>query len=438
MCTKTFPLYFTQSNIENRRQRVAKKWNEILKDDEAVLIYSGSPIQKPGGLDHTYYFLPHPSYYWLTARRREDEVICYNKNSGWIEFQKTFTKEQGVWEREKDDVLIAETGKNIHELQDYLNTQNFSAVYKLGQTSEYHAKGKLFELNTILDQTRRIKDEEEVNLIKHIAKIAASGYRRIEEIIRPGISEREIQIEYEAEIFRQGSHIVPYETIIGSGENAAILHALPTEKIVRENEVVLVDAGADVYDYCVDITRTYGSSKKMDSRRRSLYQLVLQVEKECINISRPKTFWREVHNKAAILFTQGLRDLGILKGDVNDLIEKEIIYLFFPHGLGHLTGLRVRDTGHEENLDPKKYFGARLRIDIQLEPGHLVTVEPGLYFIKALLEDEGNIRKYKEDINWQELDKWKNMGGIRIEDDILITGSGNENLTSCVPKADEL
>jgi Xaa-Pro dipeptidase len=155
-------------------------------------------------------------------------------------------------------------------------------------------------------------------------------------------------------------------------------------------------------------------------------------------MSKPGVNWRDVHVKAAILFTEGLLNFGILKGNLSQLIEKEVISVFFPHGLGHLVGLRVRDTGQEENPNPKSYFGSRLRVDIQLEKGHLISVEPGLYFIKTLFDNPEIQNKFKEDICWQELEKWKRIGGVRIEDNILITETGNENLTFCVPKAMEI
>lgn len=430
-------MYFSKQDIDARRYNLSLKWDLVLQNDEAVLIHSGGTIQKPGGLDQHYPFLPHPSYYWLTARRREDEVVLYNKNTGWIEFQKPFTNEQAIWENEKNDLLVHEQGSGIHELTDYLNKQKFAAIYNLGQTTD-SISGKAFELRTMLDQTRRKKDEAEIKLIKSIAGITAAGYKEIERIVKPGVSEKEIQIAYESFIFRNGAHTVPYETIIGSGTNAAILHALPTGKVIKENEFVLIDAGADVFDYCVDITRVFPSSQKMSSQHKDLYQLVLSVQNECMDISRPGVHWGDVHIKAAVMLTQGLYDLGILKGNISQLIEKEVISVFLPHGLGHLVGLRVRDTGQEENLEPKFYFGSRLRVDILLEAGHLITVEPGLYFIKTLLNNLETQNKFKEDICWKVLEKWKHIGGVRIEDNILITETGNENLTSCVPKLLEI
>ncbi|MDQ4139637.1 MAG: aminopeptidase P family protein [Bacteroidota bacterium] len=425
-------MYFTNQDIQLRRQRLSLKWDSLLEPDEVVLVYSGEPISKPGGLDQTYPFLPHPAYYWLTGRRREGEVVLYNKNSGWVEFQKAITAEEAVWEGERTDLLVSEKGYNITELNSFLGKNKFSQIYKLGQIAI--TEGKTFDLRTALDQTRRQKDSSEVKLIKQLAQIATYGYQKIEEILRPGITEKEIQVVYEAEILKQGAHTVPYDTIVGSGPNSAILHALPTRKIIQENEFVLVDAGCDIYDYCVDITRTFPASEKISSQHKALYQLVLKAHTECIAMSKPGVFWRDVHNHAAKVITEGLLQLGVLKGSLSTLLEKEVVSVFFPHGLGHLVGLRVRDTGQEENLNPKKYFGARLRVDIELEENHLITVEPGCYFIKSLLDNPEIQSKYKEDIAWNEVEKWRQIGGVRMEDNILITPSGNDNFTIGVPK----
>jgi len=432
-------MYFTTADIAARRERLAAQWQEQLNDDEAVLVYCGQPIQKPGGLDITYPFLPHPAYFWLTGRRREEEVLLYSKGEGWVEFQKEWTKEQAVWEGDRNDLLVQQPGKDLTELEDYLKSKHFSTVYALGQAPGNPAvEGKAFILRTLMDQTRRVKDAAEVKLVRAIADIAARGYRTLKAAIRPGVSEKELQLVFETEILRCGAHTVPYDTIVGSGLNAATLHALPTARIIGENELVLVDAGADIYDYCVDITRTFGSSAAIGSRRKDLYGLVLSVQQECISMTQAGAWWRDVHGHAAKRFTEGLLGFGIFKGSLDTLIEKEVIAPFFPHGLGHLVGLRVRDTGQEENLSPKKYFGSRLRVDLRLEAGHLITVEPGLYFIKALLEDRELMKPYQDYINQQELEHWKTIGGVRIEDNILVTETGNENLTAAVEKVEEL
>ncbi|HEU4472455.1 MAG TPA: aminopeptidase P family protein [Flavisolibacter sp.] len=432
--TQSINMYFNLGDIQARREKLAVKWNEQLSGGEAVLVYSGEPVQKPGGLDQHYPFLPHPAYFWLTGRRRESEVVLYSKDHGWISFQKDIPAEEAVWEGERTDLLVIEEGKPRSGLEKFLSDNRFSGVYKLGQ-SLLPVEGKAFELRTSLDRVRRKKDEAEVRLLRQLAGIAGKGYRKIEAALHPGTTERALQVAYEGEILLHGAHGLPYDTIVGSGANSAILHALPTHRIIREGEYVLVDAGADIYDYCVDITRVFPSSTNMSARHKDLYQLVLRAHAECIAMSKPGVMWRNVHLHAARVMTEGLLQLGILKGSLDSLIEKEVISAFFPHGLGHLVGLRVRDTGHEENLHPKTYAGARLRVDIELEEHHFITVEPGCYFIGALLDSAAVRNKYKDDISWDETAKWKEIGGVRIEDNILITKEGNDNLTVDIPKS---
>ena len=425
-------MYFTAEDIQARRQRLAARWDSLLGTDEAIVVYSGEPLPKPGGLDQTYPFLPHPAYYWLTGRRREEEAVVYNRQSGWTEFQKVISREESFWEGAREDLLVEGPGRPVKELSEFLAGSKFSAVYKLGQGAVI--EGKAFDLRTALDQTRRIKDASEVRLVRDLAGIAAQGYRKIREVLRPGITEKDIQLAYKDEIYRRGAHTTPYDSIVGSGPNAAVLHALPTRKVIKEGELVLVDAGADQFDYCVDITRTFASSGNISQRHRDLYALVLRAYTECVAMSKSGVWWRDVHMHAARVISEGLLGLGILKGSLDTVLEREVASVFFPHGVGHLVGLRVRDTGHEENLNPKTYFGARLRVDIQLEENMLLTVEPGCYFIPALLEASDVQSKFRDEINWEELKHWKDIGGVRIEDNILIKQGGNENLTEDVPK----
>lgn len=424
-------MYFTPLDIENRRNRVSTAWNAILADDEAVLIHSGNPITKPGGLDQTYPFLPYPAYYWLTGRRRESETLLYSKQNGWVEFQKTIGADEAVWEGERNDLLVHSPGKEINELDGFMKNQKFTSCYTIESGPLHH--DKTFALRTALDRERRKKDAAEVALIKQLAGIAAHGYRKIGAELKAGLTEKDIQLLYEQEIIRQGAHTVPYDSIVGSGTHSAILHALPTHTKIAAGDAVLVDAGCDIYDYCVDITRMFYAGNP-NAQQRSLYQLVLKAHTECMDLCKPGAWWRDVHVHAAKVLTQGLIDLGILNGSLETLMEKEASSVFFPHGVGHLVGLRVRDTGHEENISPKSYCGARLRVDIQLEEHHLLTVEPGCYFIPALIHNSDIRSRFKEDIHWNEAEKWIPVGGVRIEDNLLITASGYDNLTAEVEK----
>jgi len=425
-------MYFHASDIDARRERLAARWNELLSSDEAVLVHCGEPMQKPGGLDQNYPFLPHPAYFWLTGRRREGEAVLYSPSLGWVEFQRGIGPDEAVWEGPRQDLLVDRPGRSAGDLNAFTDGQKFSALYHLGQHAA-PAEGKTFELRTALDRTRRAKDEAEVRLIRELADIARHGYERIAETVRPGITEQDLRMAFENEIIRRGATGVPYESIVGSGPNSAILHFPPTLKVMQEGELVLVDAGAERFDYCVDITRMF-STTAPSQQQRDLYHLVLRAHGECMDRCQAGTEWRDVHLHAARVITEGLQQLNILKGDIDGLMEQEASSVFFPHGVGHQVGLRVRDTGHAENLDPKKYNGARLRVDLPLEENFLVTVEPGCYFIPALLDDPAIRERFAGVVDFDEAEKWKPIGGVRIEDNILVKQNGYVNLTIDVPK----
>ncbi|MFN8845807.1 MAG: aminopeptidase P N-terminal domain-containing protein [Bdellovibrionales bacterium] len=414
---------FSKNSIAERLKRSSEKLSGLIQDSEAFIIRSGQPITKPGGLDQTYNFIPHPTYYWLTGSRRPHQAALYSKKTGWVHFYSPVSQEEKIWEGALDEMLLTSQNQTIQNLNKFIKDEGLQIA----------TFDRDFLLKNAVDQVRRIKDQQEIALVEQLAQMALAGYQKISSLIRPGITEKEIQLEYELAVMRAGADSMPYESIVGSGTNSAILHAIPTHKRVQADDLILIDAGAAVQDYCVDITRIFTASGKMTSQQKDLYDLVLQSQIECIKICRPGLAWNQVHEKAARIIAQGLIDWKLFNGSVDSCLETEAISLFFPHGVGHLVGLRVRDTGHEENLNPKKYFGARLRVDLKMEENMLLTVEPGCYFIKELLHHPSNQEKYKSSVNFSEVDKWLNVGGVRIEDDILITSSGPRNLTAVVP-----
>ncbi len=284
------------------------------------------------------------------------------------------------------------------------------------------------------NRVRRIKDAAEIQLIKNLAAMANHGYLKIKDFIRPGVSERQIELQYEAAVLAAGADKMPYGSIVGTGTNGAILHAVPTQRIVRAGDLVLVDAGADVADYCVDITRVFAADGTLSARQKTIYDLVLKAQTASIALCKPGVEWHDVHKASARVFAEGLKSLGILRGDSEAALEAGAVSVFFPHGVGHMVGLRVRDVGGRAVKDPRKAFGVRVRVDMPMEAGFLMTVEPGLYFIEALLSDSETRQKFGDFINFAEADKWRDFGGIRLEDDIHITAAGPENLTAVVAK----
>jgi Xaa-Pro dipeptidase len=351
--------------------------------------------------------------------------MAFSTETGWTHYQSGYTESEKIWEGIHEEI----SGLDRHQLEN--QAHKFDHVHVMGQPSSSDQK---FSKNTMTASTqllnvqieleRRIKDSEEVALIERAAQIAIHGYKKFRQTLRPGMTERDLQVEYEAEISRHGSHKNPYETLIGSGANSAILHASPTMKVIEQDDLVLVDAGVDVYDYCVDITRVFPANGTFSSQGKMLYDLVKMAHTAGIENSVVGKDWPTIHQLTARIIADGLKSFGILKCDADTALESEAIALFYPHGVGHLVGLRVRDTGSPENLSPKKYCGAFLRVDLKLQENLTLTVEPGCYFIPALLHHPDRRKKFKDLIQWTEAEKWISVGGVRIEDDILVMKNG--------------
>jgi Xaa-Pro dipeptidase len=417
---------FSAQAIETRRRRAAENLSRVLAPGETVVFHSGSPVQKPGGLDQTYSFLPHPDYQWLTGSRRAHGAVAYSRNEGWTDFVLPITPEELLWEGGGE----APSGRNVAELPAWLSGRK---AHLLGQAIQAPAPGSL-EVQEALNQARRIKDSEEIALIRSLAGIANAGYRELAQVTRAGATEREMQIAYETAVLKAGADKFPYESIFGAGERAATLHAVPTQRRLEKGDLLLVDAGADIDDYCVDITRIFWADGKPSSQQKMIYDLVLAAQSAGIALCRPGVAWTEVHRASARVIADGLKSLGILQGETDGLLESGAIANFFPHGVGHLVGLRVRDVGGDVTRGPAMTCGIRLRMNLALQAGFVVTVEPGCYFVPAILESRERREKFRTQVNWSEAEKWSRFGGVRLEDDIHIRGDGPENLTAVVEK----
>lgn len=428
---------FDKATIQQRRKRAAQSLDQSMADGDLVLVFCGEPVQKPGGLDQTYPFLPHPEYFWLTGSRRAFGVIAYSKDGGWTEFVNPISKAEMLWEGSSGRL----EGLDIAELASWLEKQKPARLFPLGQPSSawlaYEGvadAGPLARLQESLNRARRIKDAAEAQLVRELAAIANAGYQRLQHYIKPGVTERQIQIEYETEVLKAGSEKFPYDTIVGTGRNAAVLHAIPTTRVVQNGDLVLIDAGADIQDYCVDITRVFPANGSFSEQQKSIYELVAKAQKASILAAKPGVEWHDVHRVAARTMAEGLKSLKLMKGDTEELLESGAISVFFPHGVGHMVGQRVRDVGGDATKPLRSCCGVRVRVDLPLEENFMMTVEPGLYFVPAILDDSGYRSRYKDQVNWSEVEKWRDFGGVRIEDDILIQRGGADVLTSVVAK----
>ena len=415
--------------LERRRARVAAAWGLT---DGIVLVGAGEPIPVPGGQDQTYPFLSHSEYFYLADRECVGGLVAFDPKEGWTDFVPDVTEDERVWEGRTD----AE-GTPLSGFPAWLAGRRGRKVAMLGAALHDVAADAALtaDASEKLQQAIRPKDETELERMRRATAATAAGFAAVQRLIRPGVTERELQVELESEFFRHGGERTAFGTIVGVGTNSGVLHFTPGARPVRTGDNVLVDAGAEIGRYASDITRTFRAGPK-DGFFADLYQVVLNGQVRGIDRCRAGNEWRDVHLAVAHDLADGLVGLGILRGSPDSLVEQDAHALFFPHGLGHLVGLGVRDaSGYLPGRKRSTRFGlAFLRCDFPLQPGYVITVEPGLYFIPALLKDPERRARYRDAVNWAKVDTLLDFGGIRIEDDVLVTSGAPEVLTAAVPK----
>jgi Xaa-Pro aminopeptidase len=260
----------------------------------------------------------------------------------------------------------------------------------------------------IIHEMRLFKSEEEIELMQRAADIAAEGHIEAMKKTRPGMKEYEIEALIEYVFRKQGASGPAYNSIVGSGANATVLHYINNDATIADGDLLLIDAGAEYKGYASDITRTFPVNGRFTEAQRDIYDLVLSAQMACVERVRPGESVDELKNYSIELLTEGMVRLGLLQGDPKELIKEEKYKQFYMHGLGHFLGLDVHDVGRYHIKDEAR----------RLEPGMVMTVEPGLYIAP---ETKDIPEKY--------------LGiGVRIEDDVLVTEDGNRVLSSKTPK----
>ena len=278
----------------------------------------------------------------------------------------------------------------------------------------------------LMQQFRRIKSPYEIEKIKQAIAISAEAHNLAREMARPGMYEYEIQAAIENVFRKAGASGPAYPSIVASGENACILHYVENNQALKEGDLLLIDAGCAYDYYNADITRTFPVGQTYSKEQKILYDLVLEAQLAAIEQVKAGKAFNEFHDAATRVITAGLVELGLLRGKVDELIERKQHKAFFMHGTGHFLGLDVHDAGTLRNADKTWQ---------PFEVGNIVTVEPGIYispYYRPAEIEEGKPGEKQPEVE----DRWKGIG-IRIEDDVLVTAAGNEVLTAAVPKTFE-
>ena len=407
--------------LERRRAAAADAW-EV--GDAVVLVAAGQEIPVPGRGDRTYPFRAHSEYLYLTDRERPGGILAFDPGEGWMEFVKPVTAEELLWTGLEGDREGVPDGTRAHdELEAWLRGR---PVRRLGAADDADE-----ELRNDLIRVRRPKDEVELERMRIAEEATRAGFEELVRLIEPGVTERELQIALEATFLRSGGDSLAYESIVGAGDHSAVLHFSPTSRDLKAGDLLLVDAGAEYRGYASDVTRTYPIGGDFDADQRLVWETVRRACDAAIDACKPGVEWREIHRTAALVVAEGLVELGVLKvAPPETLLESGAVTLFFPHGIGHMVGLGVRDAGvaSDELREPVPGF-PRLRLDIPLQPRHAWTVEPGIYFVAPLLARHRD----RTEVNWNRVDELLGLGGVRIEHDVVITDEGCDVLTADIP-----
>ena len=268
--------------------------------------------------------------------------------------------------------------------------------------------GEFVDLDHFINEMRLFKTAGELKIMRKAAEISVSAHSRAMKASKPGLFEYQLQAEIEHEFAVHGSAGAAYTSIVGGGKNGCILHYIENRDALKDGDLVLIDAGCEYQNYAADITRTFPVNGKFSDEQAAIYDIVLQAQTDAIAVIGPGIEYNKTNEATVLAITQGLVDLGILHGDVDELIASEAHREFYMHGAGHWLGMDVHDVG-DYKID------GQWRV---YEPGMVVTIEPGIYIAPG----NPNVDK-----------KWHGIA-VRIEDDIVVTKDGNENITAGVPK----
>ena len=270
------------------------------------------------------------------------------------------------------------------------------------------APEEIVDVRKPLDALRLVKDAEELALMRRAAEISSRAHRRAMAATRPGWYEYQVEAELTHEFLQGGAQAVAYPSIVAGGPNACVLHYRDNNRQLQDGELLLIDAGCEYQSYASDITRTFPVSGRFSGPQKDVYELVLAAQQACLDAVRPGADFHDYHHTAERVLAQGYIDLGLLEGTLDGVLESGSYKQFYMHRAGHWLGLDVHDAGlYQVNGASQK-----------LVPGMVLTVEPGTYIRRA-----DNVPEAFWDI------------GVRIEDDVLVTVGGHENLTRASPKS---
>jgi len=421
------------SEFEHRRQQLME---QVGLGNIAII---ASAMVRTRNRDVDYPFRQDSDFYYLTGFNEADALAVFipgRQQGEYILFCQEFDEKKALWEGAHAGLegAINDHGADdsfpIDDLGDILPglLENKNKVfYPMGRDSDLdhnlmewithirsqtrsgiNAPGELVSLEHTLHEMRLIKSSEEIKLMQKAIDVSAKGHIRAMQRCQAGRYEYQIEGEMIHEFIDNGLRAVAYPSIVAGGENACVLHYTENNAVLKDGDLLLIDAGAECDHYAADITRTFPVSGVFSTEQKLLYQLVLDAQLAAMQEVKVDTPWNKAHEASVKVLTKGLVELGLLTGDVDALIEDESYKLFYMHRIGHWLGMDVHDVGDYKINDEWRV----------LEAGMVLTIEPGLY----IPEECDSVDE-----------KWRGIG-IRIEDDVLVTEQGYQVLSQAIPK----
>lgn len=427
----------TQADFQARRDLLAEHMGP-----NSIAIIETSPVAMRNR-DADYKYRTDSSFFYLTGFAEPEAVAIIETSDSVDEYSYSlFCRERDrdmeIWHGYRAGVDGAVDDYDADEayaielldeeiIEKLLNKQKL--FYRIGHRAEFDARvskwiveangesrkgttapAQLIQLDRIVDEMRLHKDAEELELMQIASNISADAHTRAMKAVKPGMMEYALEAELNY-IFGQNGCVTAYTSIVGGGENGCILHYVENNKPLKDGDLVLIDAACEYECYASDITRTFPVNGKFSPEQKALYQIVLDSQLAAIDAVRIGNSYKEPHNIAVRILVQGLLDLGIMQGDIEQIIQTESFRQFYMHGTGHWLGMDVHDVGSYKTDGEWRAY----------EEGMVVTVEPGLY----IAPDDESVDE-----------KWRGIG-IRIEDDVVATQNGPLVLTKNVVKSIE-
>ncbi|MDY5969554.1 MAG: aminopeptidase P family protein [Bacteroidales bacterium] len=449
-----------------RKETYIARRNQLRKDvGSGIIIINGNHEAPCNYTDNTYHFRQDSTFLYFFGLQREDLVGVLDCGTGKdYLFANDYDIDDIIWTGVLPSVnelaasvgvdnsgnlkelqvfcdKAVETGTRIHYLPPYRTDNLLQLARLLGIKTTAVNRYASSELVMACVKQRSIKSDEEVAEIEKAISTAYNMHVNAMKLAQEGRYEYELAGVMQGEAAK-GNGPLSFPIIMTiHGET---MHNHSHANKLTKGRMVVMDAGCETaMNYCSDITRSVPVGGHFNARQKTIYELVLAANMEALKAIKPGITYKEVHTAASRVLAQGYKELGILKGNLDDIVENGAHSLMMPHGLGHMMGLDVHDmenygqinVGYDDETRPSTQFGlASLRCGRRLQPGFVLTDEPGCYFIPALIDKwhkEGTCRDF---VNFNELEKWKDFGGIRIEDDVLVTEDGCRVLGKPIPK----